>query len=29
VVAAAQSTLTTKLTAIDGATTHEDVDVIS
>jgi hypothetical protein len=29
VVATAQSTLTTKLTAIDGATTHEDVDVIS
>jgi len=29
VVAAAQSTLTTKLTDIDGATTHEDVDVIS
>ena len=28
-VATAQSTLTTKLTAIDGATTHEDVDVIS
>jgi len=29
VVAAAQATLNTKLTAIDGATTHEDVDVIS
>jgi len=28
-VAAAQATLNTKLTAIDGATTHEDVDVIS
>lgn len=29
VVATAQATLNTKLTAIDGATTHEDVDVIS
>jgi hypothetical protein len=28
-VAAAQATLTAKLAAIDGATTHEDVDVIS
>jgi len=29
VVATAQATLNTKLTAIAGATTHEDVDVIS
>jgi hypothetical protein len=28
VVAAAQATLNTKLTAIDGATTHEDVDAL-